>query len=181
MPEHSSFLIISFIFSAGLLLTGCGVEEVGEVPTSGTDTLSSDQQWSGGVLETPGFDFSEARIRFDNGLAPESIVDISLGVIKNASNQPIGANFFLPVERPFIQDMGSILLSEITQAPETGYLYSMQNIWIGYSYCILTAEGKYAKLSVDDLTWDYREGGMPFAWMRFEWVYQSEGGREFNN
>ena len=164
--------------SAALCISGCQDETSGVIPVSGIDTLSSDIQWSGSSMMIPAFDFSEARIRYAEISTAETMLDLALDV-QSSGNLPYGAMFTLYGNRPFIQDMGIVSLEEITEAPETGYVSLLLNIGVSHSYCILTADGRYARIHLNDVDWDTRPFGTPYAWIQFEWQFQPDGGRVF--
>ena len=71
-------------------------------------------------------------------------------------------------------------LEGFDEAPPDGYIPQVF-ITIGYSYCIVTAEGHFSKIYIVD--WDYgqRESGAFFAWIRFDWIYQDDGSRTFGD
>lgn len=73
-----------------------------------------------------------------------------------------------------IQDMGITRISEIEEAPETGYSDSAQVI-IGHSYCLRDGNNKYAKLQVT-----YVEGGeisQTSVLVSINWIYQEQESR----
>lgn len=169
--------IISLFFTINYF-AGCS-EETRPVLFFGTDTMTSELQYSGGVPEVQGFDFSDGRIRFEVAGQAGSLLDLSMEVQVNAANFPIGGRFILPDNRPFIFDMGNVGLNDITEAPADGYVISLINISSSRSYCILTYEGKYAKIYVNDVVLDKREDGTPYIWIRFDWELQNDGSRYF--
>lgn len=159
-----------------LLYAGCKNSDEGEPATFGWDTLSSESRWSGEMEEFQGFDFSEARIRYASFQGVSSVLDICIQAQPDCFN----ADFYLPDGRNFIQRMFDITaLEEITEAPADGYASSATNIWAGFYYCVLTTEGNYAKIHITDLECEIRPDGTPYAWVRFKWVYQPDGGRFF--
>jgi len=161
-----------------LYLTGCGDENSGETPTVGIDTLTSDSDWTGGVERPQGFDFSEARVRYADINLFESTIDLSIDVL-TAGNVATGAAFTLYGDRPFIRDMGLVSLEDVSEAPESGYVSYLINMVAGHTYCVVTAEGNYAKLFIMDMDWGNYEGGIPYAWIKFQWQFQPDGGRVF--
>ena len=157
-----------------LFFSGCGPKNDGEIPTFGQDTLSSDGRINGNLVETQGFDFSEGRIRYDIPTPLGTILDIIIQPMAG-SGQP---ELYMPGNIPAYYDMGPIQLQDILEAPENGYIPQVTLVQ-GFSYCIVTSEQKYAKINIADIDYGSRGDGVPYAWIRFDWVYQKDGGRAF--
>jgi len=172
------YFLLALFIPMVLYLSGCGDENSGDIPTVGIDTLSSDVEWSGGVPLFQGFDFSEARVRYADEALLETSLDLSLEVL-TAGNIATGAAFTLYGDRPFINDMGLVNLEDVQEAPETGYVSYLINIIAGHTYCVVTADGNYAKFFIMDMDWGNYGGGIAFAWIKFQWQYQPDGGRVF--
>jgi len=171
--------LLVIIAGIGLMASqGCDEDTKGEVPTFGIDTLSSDLESFAGTA-VQGFDFSEARIRYENVMGVNEIIDFALQPQVNAMNQGIGGWLWLPAQQPAFYDMGPTPLPTITEAPENGYIPEVI-ISPGFSYCIITAEEHYAKIYILELDYGSRPNGEPFAWIRFNWEYQPDGSRYFN-
>ena len=156
---------------------GCAPKNDGEIPTFGQDTLSSDGRINGNLIETQGFDFSEGRIRYDVPGPMGTILDLIIQPMVGGS-QSIGATLTMPGNIAAYYDMGPALLQDILEAPENGYLSEVILIQ-GFSYCILTYEQKFAKIYIIDLDYGQREDGSNYAWIRYDWVFQKDGGRAF--
>jgi hypothetical protein len=171
-------ILLGLMVISTVLICDCQTEDTGEPATSGQDTLASDPQSGPYGDEIPGFDFSQARIRYEFPQAQSHIVDIALQVQVNGSNQGIGGIFSLPGQFPVFQSMGPIPLSEILEAPESGY-FPQVAVSPGFSYCVVTAENKYAKLYIVDMDFGNRSEGQPYVWIRFDWVFQPDGSRGF--
>ncbi|MEW6088156.1 MAG: hypothetical protein AB1498_07605 [bacterium] len=91
-----------------------------------------------------------------------------IGVKKN------GNTLSLYVPGGAIQDMGIIQISEISEAPETGYSESAAVV-IGHSYCLRNNNNRYAKLQVT-----YVEGaevGQTSILVSINWIYQENESR----
>ncbi|MFH1288634.1 MAG: hypothetical protein ABII25_08065, partial [bacterium] len=85
-----------------------------------------------------------------------------------------GGILSLYVPGGMIQDMGIIQISEIEEAPETGYSASVPVV-IGHSYCLQDGNNKYAKLQVT-----YVEGaeiGQTSILVAINWIYQEKESR----
>ena len=172
-------ILLTLTVGTGLIaMLGCDEGSEGEVPTFGIDTLSSDLESFGGQA-VQGFDFSEARIRYENVMVTNEIIDFAIQPQVNAMNQGIGGWLWLPGQQPVFYDMGPAPLPAITEAPEDGYIPEVI-ISPGFSYCIRTAETHYAKIYILELDYGSRHNGEPFAWIRFNWQYQPDGSRYFN-
>lgn len=73
-----------------------------------------------------------------------------------------------------IQDMGIIQLSEIKEAPETGYSEEAQVV-IGHSYCLKNHNNRFAKFQIT-----YVEGaevGQTAIFVSINWIYQEKESR----
>lgn len=160
-----------------IVMSGCNPANDGEIPSFGQDTLSSDGRINGNMVETQGFDFSEGRVRYDIPTPSGTILDLIIQPLIGGS-QAIGADLYMPGNIPAFYDMGPVLLQDILEAPENGYVPQWTLVQ-GYSYCIVTSEQKYAKIHIADLDYGSRGDGTPYAWIRFDWVYQKDGGRAF--
>ena len=180
MKKVSKLIPIIGLFFAVNYFIGCGKEIRPALSSGMNDTLTSEIQYAGGVPEVQGFDFTEGRIRFEYAGQAGSVLDLAMEVQVNGTNFPIGGTFILPDNRPFIIDMGNAGLNDITEAPADGYVISLINISSNRSYCILTSEGKYAKIYVNDVVMDQREDGTPFIYIRFDWKFQPNGSRYFD-
>ncbi len=95
-----------------------------------------------------------------------------------SGGQAVGLNLTAPSQLSAFYEMGNTYLENIAEAPPEGYFPSV-GVVTGYSYCVLTTEGKYAKIYIVDSAYGEREGGISYAWIRFDWVYQKDGGRSF--
>ncbi len=158
---------------------GCSAKDDGSIPTSGQDTLSSDRRLSGSVYEIQGFDFSEGRIRYEYPSPGSSILDMSIEPLVSGE-QAIGIMMTSLSQQPLFYDMGAQYLEEIMEAPAEGYIPEVF-INLGHSYCIITAEGNFAKIYIVDMDYGQRSEGVFYGWIRFDWVYQSDGGRSFGD
>lgn len=181
MPLLSKFLpaltFVITISAAAILTTGCEPERNSDFPDSGIDTLSSDVMVSGSAIEIQGFDFSEARIRYEiPNPGGNAFIDMAIRPLMGGDS-PIGAVLYLPVETQAFYDMGPTTMESVTEAPAEGYIPEI-NLNVGYVYCVLTAEGKYAKMQVLDIDYGTREGGAAYAWFRFTWAFQTDGSRD---
>ncbi len=153
----------------GLLLTFpvsyCGKDEEngGLTPnntiSSGTSTLRDYDS----ISENPiyAFDFSQGKEITETGPTGDFVFD----------DGNLGGEIFQIPEFTFlvIKDMGTVSLESITQAPESGYNYDARNI-LNHAYCIKTMEGHYAKIKIKSVNVER---------MGFDWVYQSNGSRNF--
>ena len=141
------------------------------------DTLSTDYRLSGGEIEFQGFDFSAGRIKFaafPSGF--DNVIDLSMEVMVNGAGEAVGAKFFHT--RPAYIDMGYLSLDQVGEAPADGYISELLGVTLGHTYCIITTEDKYAKIHIDDIQYGSRAAGT-FAWIRFDWQFQPDGGRIF--
>lgn len=73
-----------------------------------------------------------------------------------------------------IQDMGIIQISEIEEAPETGYSESVP-VAIGHSYCLRDNNDRYAKLQVTYI--EGSETGQTSTVVSINWIYQEKKSR----
>ena len=160
-----------------LFFGGCAEENTGKTPTYGIDTLSSDMETLSGN-SYQGFDFSEARIRYEYISSVNQIIDMALLPMVDGLNQGIGGRLWMPSQQPVYYDMGPTPITAIPEAPEEGYIPEV-TINPGFCYCIITAEGNYAKIYVMELDYGNRPSGEPYCWIRFNWVYQPDGTRWF--
>lgn len=163
--------------AAGIFFGGCGPKDKGETDNWGQDTLSSDGRFMGSAEEMQGFDFSEGRIRFEIPVIGGGVLDMAVEPLVSGG-QAVGANLTAPSQLAAFYEMGNTYLENITEAPPEGY-FPTAPVISGYSYCVLTTEGKYAKIYIVDSAYGVREGGAPYAWIRFDWVFQEDGGRNF--
>ena len=174
-----------YIFPATLIVlvvfyAGCNPRE-DNIALTGIDTLSTDTKISGGNVLIQGFDFSGGRIKFaDPSLGTEDF-DISMEVQLNNSGEAVSAKFVLPSGRPAFIDMGYTTLDAVYEAPPNGYVAELWNIELGHTYCIITAEEKYAKMHIYDLDLGERPSGSAYASIKFDWAFQENGDRRFED
>ena len=74
---------------------------------------------------------------------------------------------------------GYIVFGAIHQAPAEGYIREIPDIAVGHTYCIVTSEEKYAKINIIEFEYGNRQTGEAYAWIRFQWQYQPDGTRDF--
>jgi len=173
------FIIMLAVFCQMIIFyLGCKPKDQGDTPSWGQDTLSSDGRLTGTVMEVQGFDFSEGRIRFEVPVVGGGILDMAVEPLISG-NQAVGITLTSPSQLPAFYEMGNVYLESILEAPPNGYLTDVF-LNSGYSYCVLTTESKYAKIYIVDSDYGEREDSSPYAWIRFDWVFQKDGGRSFD-
>gem|GEM_PF-1914299 len=177
--NSSALLGLLFVIPLLLLSFGCQPKDEGTVSDSGQDTLSSDYNVSGSSVEIQGFDFSEARIRFEAPNPNGNTLDMSVRPLMSG-DQAVGAVLYLPIEIPAFYNMGPTTMEAVTEAPAEGYIPEV-TLNTGYVYCIKTSEEKFAKIQVVNLEYGSRGDGTIYAWFRFDWAFQQDGSRDLGS
>ena len=172
-------IVIIFLVMLLSFMNGCAPKDEGDIPNFGQDTLSSEGKISGSTVEVQGFDFSEGRNRYEFPVPGSSSLDMAIEPVVSGT-EAIGIIMSSPSQLPLFYEMGNTFLENIDEAPADGYIPQVF-ITIGYSYCIVTAEGNFAKIYIVDWEYGQRESGAFFAWIRFDWVYQDDGSRTFGD
>lgn len=147
-----------------IYMGGLHFEEVINQLTSGSVTLEDEQ----------GFDFSAEKV-FQVGSQwsdyPEIVSKIDLGLSDGwiCASPAISGTDTLGNE---IKDMGAVELSEVVEAPATGYITDWIEPIAGHVYCLITQDNKYAKVKFTSVDPDN-------VIVTFDWVYQPDGSRFF--
>lgn len=121
-----------------------------------------------------GFDFSAEKV-YQVGSQwsdyPEIVSKIDLGLSDGwvCASPTISGMDTLGNE---IKDMGAVELSEVVEAPATGYTTDWIEPIAGHVYCLITQDNKYAKVKFTSV-----DSGNVIV--TFDWVYQPNGTRFF--
>lgn len=132
----------------------------------------------GGQFQQPpqGFDFVTGQV---------SDVSGSVAFIITGGDEVQQAAYGFLQNGASINDLGSVSLSSVSQAPESGYdSNSTQgyNFVPGHTYAFLLSNGKYALMNVKSVIMSYPPTGItgyPTTTMRIDYKYQPNGSRNF--
>ncbi len=174
-----TYRTVLFTLIIAAVILGCdSSDEDSEV--SYISTLSSETYLEGGFAYIQGFDFSEGTAAYENPAGWDENYDMALQIETDGGGNPTGASLYTTHRRPAFIEIGYSTLDEITEAPEDGYNVVIYNLEPEKCYCIITAEGNYAKILLLDMDYEETDSGVPYVWIEFQWYYQSDGSRFFD-